>query len=282
MLNELCIVHRRKPNVFESTGVGGGPVWATCLRSLAFVTPEQATALEEPHDEKYLWTNAYRFLLEVVCGLHSPIIGETEVFGQFKVFMNEWLLHQPRHEALAQRILSDAKALRSQFLSGLGNQSYGSWLRKNLKEDTLHVIGGGHLVQEVLPYLTKQGKNVTLHVRNPKKIHFFDGPVRHLQEKSFDGGALIIAAPLAAAEIESWLGGKRPSQIFDLRDNSSTDKVHCALENHGLKDIFLQIEQNKTRLIPLVEKVRAEIEVRALKVSAQAIVRPQGWDDICA
>lgn len=281
MLNELCIVHRRKPTVFDPRLVDG-PIWATCLRSLAFVTPAQGTVLEKAHDEKYVGKAAYAFLLEVVCGLHSPIVGETEVFGQFKMFMSEWLKDQPQYAVLAQRILSDAKALRSEHLNGLGNQSYGSWLRKNLKENTLHIIGGGHLVREVLPYLTKQGKKVTLHVRNPGKIDFFEGEIRRINECAFTEGALIVAAPLSSAEIEGWLAGRQASQVFDLRDNSCSDKVLSAIESHGLRDIFQQIEENKTRLIPVVEKVRGEIALRAEKISAAAIVRPQGWDDICA
>ena len=281
MLTDLCIVHRRKPNVFLPEEAKG-PLWATCLRSLLFVTPEQGERIAKAHDEYYAGIDAYKFLLEVVCGLHSPIVGETEVFGQFKLFIDEWLYKQPQHSVLAQKILSDAKALRSEYLSNLGNQSYGSWLRKNLRENTLHILGGGHLVQEVLPYLTKQGKKVTLHVRCPEKITFFDGEIRSIRENAFDQGALIIAAPLSSMEIETWLGGRQATQIFDLRDNSSSDKIQSTFESHGLRDIFNQIEQNKARLIPLVEKVRAEVETRALKLSATAIVRPQGWDDICA
>ena len=281
MLNELCIVHRRKPAVFDLAKIDG-PVWATCLRSLAFVSPVQGAVLEQAHDEKYVGKAAYQFLLEVVCGLHSPIVGETEVFGQFKLFMAEWLKIQPQYAVLAQRILSDAKSLRSEFLSGLGNQSYGSWLRKNLKENTLHIIGGGHLVREVLPYLTKQGKKVVLHVRNPGKVDFFEGEIRRIDENAFSEGALIIAAPLTSVEIEKWLGGQQASQVFDLRDNSCSDKVQSAFESHGLKDIFQQIEENKIRLVPLVETVRGEIALRAEKLAATAVVRPQGWDDICA
>jgi glutamyl-tRNA reductase len=281
MITDLCIVHRRKPNVFGPEEAVG-PLWATCLRGLLFVTKEQGERLAQAHDECYVGLDAYKFLLEVVCGLHSPIVGETEVFGQFKLFIEEWLFKQPQHAALAQRILSDAKALRSEYLGNLGNQSYGSWLRKNLRENTIHILGGGHLVREILPYLTKQGKNVTLHVRCPEKIDFFDGKIRRISDNAFDQGALIVAAPLTSLDIETWLGGRQAVQIFDLRDNSSSDKIQSAFDSVGLKDIFHQIEQNKARLVPLVEKVRAEIELRALKLSAAAIVRPQGWDDICA
>ncbi len=92
----------------------------------------------------------------------------------------------------------------------------------------------------------------------------------------------MIAAPMSAREIKAWLMGKVPKQIFDLRDNSCTDAIEGTREHHGLKAIFDQIEANKHSLIPIVEKVRAEIVDCAKRVTAQALVRPQGWDDLCA
>ena len=58
-------------------------VWRTCVRQVAFVDDPAAIpqGVAAWHDEA-----AYAHLLEVVCGLHSPIVGETEVLHQFKVF----------------------------------------------------------------------------------------------------------------------------------------------------------------------------------------------------
>jgi len=281
MLSNFCIIHRRKPRVFDPLDSIEAPVWSTCLRSLAFVKTPAAIRTEEI-DEVYTRGHAYQFLLEVVCGLHSPIVGETEVFGQFKLFMNQWLKVNPECTGLAQKILSDAKLLRSKHLSNLGNQSYGSWLRKNVKTNSVHILGGGQLVREVLPYLNKQGKDVALHVRDPRKIDFHTGTVKPIEAFAFTEGALVIAAPMAATEIEKWLGGKYPTQIFDLRDNSCTDRLQRDCEHHGLRAIFNQIEQNKTRLQPVIERVSTEIMNCAEKIATQALVRPQGWDDLCA
>lgn len=278
MLNDFCIVHRRKPATFTEPGL---TVWATCLRSLAFVSPNHKIELQ-PNDAVYSRGEAYRFLLEVICGLHSPILGETEVFGQFKNFAEQWVQIEPQRKAFVQRLMSEAKQLRSKYLSHLGTQSYGSWLRKNLKHNKVHILGGGQLVREILPYLTKQGREVVIHVRDPRKVDFHTGRIASLQNKSFDSGALIVAAPLSAGEIEQWLGGVEPAQIFDLRDNSCTDLIARECERHALKDIFRQIEQTRTRLLPVVEQVKSEIQELAGKAAAHAIVRPQGWDDLCA
>src|SRR5690606_7531775 len=183
---------------------------------------------------------------------------------------------QPEHTVLAQRILSDAKALRAKNLSRLGNQSYGSWLRKNVKTSQVHILGGGQLVREILPYLNKQGKAVSLHVRDPRKIDFHTGNVQEIQARGFTEGALVIAAPMTAQGIEKWLGDLHPIQIFDLRDNSCADPLNRASEHHGLKAIFNQIEKNKSSLIPVIDKVRAEISMCVDRVATQALIRPQG------
>ena len=114
--------------------------------------------------------------------------------GQFKNFAIGWVKREPGRAALVQRVLADAKALRAGHLSNLGTQSYGSYLRKNLIASRVHVIGAGHLVQEITPYLEKSGR-VILHTRRPVQSHL---EVRALNDRAFDGGALVIAAPVSA------------------------------------------------------------------------------------
>lgn len=275
MLHDFSIIHRRKPLVFATPEF---PVWSTCLRSLAFAPAIEAQA----HDETFAQGHAYRFLLEIVCGLHSPIVGETEVFGQFKNFAREWALAEPKRLTLIQRLLSDAKSIRAQYLSGLGTQSYGSWLRKNLSVAEVHVLGAGHLTQEILPYLQKHAQSVHLHVRREQALDFHQGPVHLLTHSAFRQGALVIAAPMKAQEVEAWLGGRNPVQIFDLRDTSCSDPLRLTGSQHRLKDIFTQIEQNKSRLQPLIHEVRGEIRLRSERLAEQTLIRPQGWDDLCA
>ena len=137
------------------------------------------------------------------------------------------------------------------------------------------MVGAGHLTQEILPYLEKQGE-VVLHTRRPVDSHL---EVRPLDQKRFDGGALIIAAPISAADLTAWLNGARPSQIFDLRDVSVSDPVAGAI---SLDHIFQQIERTRSLLIPRLEVIRAEILERGEKFAALEKVRPQGWDDLCA
>jgi len=86
--------------------------WRTCLREVTFFDPharESAPDCEEaershqaeratepgygaePHGGKatraLAGAEAYVFLLETICGLNSPMIGETQVLGQFRTFL---------------------------------------------------------------------------------------------------------------------------------------------------------------------------------------------------
>ena len=279
MLNQLAIIHRRKPKVFGPER--GFPLWETCLRSMAFPsgTGRQGLGVAlEPDDEVFVGAEAYQFLLEAICGLQSPIIGETEVLGQFKTFANQWLQEEPGRAPLVQRLLSDAKALRYKYLSHLGTQSYGSWLRKSLATTRIHILGAGQLAREVLPYLAKQGR-VLVHARRPQVVDFHTD-VAGLENLAFDHGALVVVAPVSAEEIQKWLSGRRPQQIFDLRDNSHQDPI--ADHAVSLQAIFGDIETTRRRLLPLVEEIKTEIRARSADLVAQEKLRPMGWDDLCA
>ncbi len=276
MLQDFFIIHRRKPHVFPTHQA---PVWSTCLRSLAFTSCD---TLAQAHDQVYQRNEAYHFLLEIICGMHSPILGETEVFGQFKKFAQEWTRLEPRRQVLIQRLMSDAKQIRSQHLRGIGNQSYGSWIRRQLKSNTVHILGGGHLAQEILPYVQKQASAVHLHVREPSKIDFHLGSTHALQSCAFTSGALIVAAPMNSQEISGWLGNAQPFEVFDLRDCATTDSLPAQKNHHRLQDIFTQIEETKSRLKPVAEKVQHAIAQCTQELVKKALIRPQGWDDLCA
>jgi glutamyl-tRNA reductase len=277
MLQDLRIVHRRKPAIFAETHAA--LVWSTCLRSLAF-----GGGSGDANDEIYEHAEAYQFLLEVVCGLKSPIVGETEVFGQFKAFSQKWVMAEPKRATLVQKLLSDAKAIRTEHLTGLGVQSYGSWVRGRVKSARVHFLGAGQLVQEIYPYLHKQERDLALHVRDLFKASNFASPCYALGERAFDHGALIIAAPMSAREIEEWLAGKTLEHLIDLRDNSALDPVNVAhgTKVHLLGDIFSEIEKTRAGLASRLERVRAEIAERAKTLASQSLLRPQGWDDLCA
>ena len=257
-------------------------VWETCLRSIAFANNPGALEITDA-DVVYSHQQAYQFLLEVMCGLHSPVVGETEVFGQFKNFAKRWVKAEPQRASLVQRLFSDVKEIRSEHLCNLGTQSYGSWLKRKVKARHVHILGGGNLAQEIAPYLLKMCDSVTLHVRDPQKVQISGAQICSFKAAAFSAGALIVAAPLTAPYIQQWLQGRAPTEIFDLRDTSGSDPLSIASgERHVLNDVFNEIERTKSLLLPIIALVKSEILERSERTATQVHVRPQGWDDICA
>ena len=172
-MSELILIHRaRNGNALEL----GVPTWSTCLRQIAFMHSKDFSGLEKDllgTDEVYKSDAAFAFLLEVVCGLKSPLLGETEVQGQFKLFLAETSV---KHEdfwgffaSFFQGILSESKHVRTNHLKNLGSQSYGSLIRRRLKGDeSVSILGAGQLTGQILPWL-KSAKNIHVHARSPDR-----------------------------------------------------------------------------------------------------------------
>src|SRR5262245_56244792 len=99
--------------------------WKTCLRRILFLNTNENCALIEaaesgqllePTVEVFRGQDAYRFLLEVICGLNSPIVGETAVMGQFKEFSLHAKFAKTPWGSFLRRLFSqvllDAKRIR--------------------------------------------------------------------------------------------------------------------------------------------------------------------------
>ena len=80
----MAILHR-EPG--QDSPVGALPTWRTCLREVVFLDDAPAPPTADTHDQLLTEGQAYRLLLEILCGLQSPMTGETQVLGQFKAFL---------------------------------------------------------------------------------------------------------------------------------------------------------------------------------------------------
>src|SRR5207302_10839627 len=173
MLDELILIHA-SPGASESLPTPlRGMQWQTCLRQIQFLRREDLNSQLEkasPHHEVYRGEDAYKFLLEVICGLNSPLVGETAVMGQFREFCAQaklpanawgWFLRQ-----FMSDVLVDAKRVRHEHLQRLGSQSYGGLVRQQLAEvSTAAVLASGQLAEEILPWLIGKTR-VRLFYRN--------------------------------------------------------------------------------------------------------------------
>lgn len=282
-----------------------GLEWQTCLRRIQFLNRIENSAVIEAAERNTLTTGieiyrgreAYEFLLEVICGLNSPLLCETAVMGQFREFCSNarfpnttwgWFLRQ-----LTSNVLVDAKRIRHDHLQGIGSQSYGSLVRQHVKGlPAVAVLGAGQLAREILPWLIGKTK-ARLFYRN--WVHANDllreYPEVQLDQYSADDAGweqkeigLVIAAPMKASDVESWVRTQSStfSKCLDLRGEAATDPIQLPIPVIKLSELFDALRIERQRLEGRVEATRAAIKQLVQRQSHQAQFRPFGWEDLCA
>jgi glutamyl-tRNA reductase len=306
VIDQLVILNLRHEARAKMPAVLNGIEWQTCLRRIQFLNRVENSALIEAAErnalvtgsvEVYRGRDAYEFLLEVICGLNSPLLGETAVMGQFREFSSHarfpntswgWFLRQ-----LTANVLVDAKRVRHEHLQGIGSQSYGSLVRQHAKGmPTVAVLGAGKLAREILPWLI--GKTTArLFYRNWQhaKDLLKEYPEVQLNQYSADDAGweqretgLVIAAPMKASEVESWVRTQSStfSKCLDLRGDAETDPISLPIPVIKLSELFDALRTERQRLEGRVEAARAEIKQLVQRQSQQAQFRPFGWEDLCA
>lgn len=274
--------------------------WQTCLRKILFLHQSdfyiQAT---RAGGNVHLYRNseAYQFLLEVVCGLKSPLLGETEVMGQFRTFSARlevtstawnWFLHQ-----LNAEVLADAKRIRRNHLQGLGTQSYGGLVRHHLAKTPLTaMLGSGQLAHEIIPWITGKTK-VRLFYRNRLSAESLLDRYPQIEIEPLaisptpwdeQPKALLIVAPLSADQIVAWMQQQADnfSKVIDLRGEATADPLRTSIPVIALPDLFATLGRDPHRLEAAVAAARAEIKDLAERRMRDAQIRPFGWEDLCA
>ena len=272
----------------SSTTVPGGPVWRTCLREVWFGRSDD---IPSGVADALTHADAYARLLEIICGLQSPLVGETQVLGQFKIFLGglddsaAWL--QP----IGQRLLTDARAIRSRHLQDLGSRTYGSAVRRYVADCVVvALVGGGALAQEILPFLTPRHR-IDLWTR---RLLAIAGPTNHhllsnWQDVAVDrisSAGLVIAAPIpddALAQVASRYD--HLLRLVDLRADAEAASAGPAIDvpqRVTLAQLFADKAAAEFAAAGQLSAARAEIQLRARQFDRAELVRPFGWDDLCA
>ena len=299
MLDNLVVLHHPKKGETWPVAINGLE-WQTCLRRIVLLHKSEKLALIPTLSEAaeiYEGQAAYNFLLEVICGLRSPLVAETAVMGQFKEFCagarfptNEWGAFLRR---LTSDLLVDAKRVRSRHLEGLGSQSYGGLVRQHLKGvPSVVVVGAGQLAQEILPWIA--GKtDVTVCARNVERAEPLSEQFEdiHLAQFTLAGTieetrhtAVVIAAPIKAVDVENWMNSQTTPfvKVIDLRGEAESDPIRSSLPVIRLSEMFAALRSERPKLIARVAAARDEITKAAQRLIEQAQFRPFGWEDLCA
>lgn len=300
MLDDLVVIHDQTGSEDFLPAARNSLRWQTCLRRIVLLNQTENKSLvasARAGSEIYRGRDAYRFLLEVACGLRSPLIAETEVFGQFRDFCAKarfpttswgWFV---RH--LTADLMVDAKSIRRRHLQGLGSQSYGGLVRKHLKGiPSVALIGAGQLASEIVPWLIGKAQ-LTLFCRNPLRAQALVDKYRQIELKQFPVAhewrakgetALVVAAPVTAREIENWIELQQSCFVksLDLRAEATTDPIKVSFPVLALSEFFATVKDDRSRVASQVKAAQAEIELAVARQADQARFRPFGWEDLCA
>jgi glutamyl-tRNA reductase len=282
----LAITHCAPGNAAIPPGTA---VWRTCLREVRFSNDVRDTSGASVGVE-LADADAYRLLLEILCGLQSPMLGETQVMGQFKAFLSSldgthaWLTR------LGQRLLADARDIRTRHLQGLGSRSYGSAVRRHLSGCShAALIGTGKLAQEVLPFLAGDGRAVDQWGRRDDATSTLDGVIYRTLDAVDSSSAstmvtlLVIAAP-AASDLVNRVIRRYPSltQVIDLRGEPDRTPLDTRARVVTLQDLFAQMTEANAFAARHVEAANADIASCSRRYEMRDELRPFGWDDLCA
>ena len=296
MLSGLLVFHQKRPAPDWGPVPKPWAVWSTCLRQVAFAhcSWDERSLPKMDGAEVYQEEKAYRFLLEIISGLQSPLVAETEVFGQFKKFVEEslevhgkgWVLRP-----VMEKLITDVKQIRQNHLIGLGGQSYGSLARKHLADcGRLGVLGSGRLTRDILPWFAKKETGIRVFCRNLEKAKSLKEEFPYIELAALDDSqpfqkeALIVAAPVSGAWFKEWADSRIRGleKVLDLRGECVEDPLQTNTSVVDLRAFFSQIEENRKQTEGAVRAALAQIDKILAQHQQSVRNRPFGWDDICA
>ena len=303
-VRDMNLVHHLKDGPTESLHLGEPHLFHvdTCQRQIWITDQEPTTA---GHDlNTYAGEAAYEMLLSIACGLESRVIGETEIFAQLK---NAWRKYHESSQGhadtdpLLTALFEDTKFIRSNYISGMGGQSYGTLIRKCVTpaDDSHFLIAGtGELAGTIAPLLTQW--QLMLMNRSVNKAHKL---AQRLTDKGADvtvltpASANLLAPHLSVTDIIvcrpfDAATDQRLANLPALRnfvhlgasgENLATLSFAKHINTLGLDDIFaLQAAQDELRKAQVARARQACRERAILRCLGTSINLPHGWEDLAA
>jgi len=247
----------------------------TCVRDVFFVDEDAVAAQSVLEDGA-----AYTRVLEIVCGLHSPMAGETQVQGQFKTFLDSleppdvaWL------RRLGQQILSDARVIRETCLRGLGSRTYGSAVRRHAQTSArVAIIGAGALAKEVQTYVAETHAVDVWTRARLQQLRL--GPPT--SSTTPDTTTLVVAAPVDA-DVIARVAATYPAltRIIDLRAADEATPLPEGVPTQTLTDVFADTQTTEASSTKL-DAARAAAARCGRRFDAREELHPFGWEDLCA
>lgn len=246
---------------------------------------------------------AYQYLLEVICGLQSQLLGESEIVGQFKSAYQEYIASDVRSTYIMEvleKLFKDAKEIRTQYLMQIGQYSYSGLAKKILaqrqvpQQAPILITGAGKLAHDLIKVLRKK-YHLTLCARNRQKVeHLATNYQLETLEWDYLGHThqypLIINTIGAEQTVlfNQNFFAKWQQQRADYRsfiDLGSPSVLELGQLNPSglylLEDIFSAGGKLKNEKKQKVFAARQAIEQLSVKrINANVVAFPFGWEDV--
>jgi glutamyl-tRNA reductase len=281
----LRLIHR---SLGASPVPSGAILWRTCLREVVFLT--DGTDSDERGDAQapvVTDAEAYALLLEIVCGLRSPLVGETEVQAQFKAFLaslDRW--RDAPLLRLGQRVLADAKVIRERHLQGFGAHSYGPLVARHVPKGRRAIlVGTGALAAEAADSLTTAGHAIDRWGRraaDDRHVYHLLSAARDRPVESGDPATLVIAAPASQSDLLAVAACY--AQVCEIIDLRASDERSVFADTHvvTLDDLFVEARSVTTVPVSRLDAARRDISSLGQAYGRREELHPFGWDDLCA
>ena len=310
MLSGLKLINLPPSYELNETACSLGNVFVlkTCQRTLVIgfnqgpiqVLPHQQLA---PEAKVISGLEAYRFLLETICGLKSRIVGENEIVHQFKeAYQNFCAGRRPNShvQSLLEKLFKDAKEIRCSYLLELGLLTYAGIVRKMVGESgqkKILILGSGRLAEDIIKICSRK-YDITLCARNSARVSELQSNYS-IQTLAWDERELASKVPFIVNTIgieepfldrsfsESWQACHgRAAQLIDLGEPSPFSKWQpqsAQMKNSImlLEDIFKKAESLDSKREDKIQKARSAITDAALKRQKTFTFNlPFGWDEL--
>lgn len=207
-------------------------------------------------------SSAYQFLLETICGLKSKILAEYEIVSQFKQDFQTFLSLTNRDSRLIkvmEKLLKDAKEVRTHFLLGICQLSYAGISRqlllKNCIDDSTSkqkvvICGTGKLAEDLIKILFKKFDLIVIG-RNKARLEELSKSFNIIPKEISQLGSLVnesfIINTIGAEEVlfddlffKTWQSLQKSKKIFIDLGSPSSIRTSLKIESdvYHLEDIF--------------------------------------------
>lgn len=302
MLNDLKVINLPSATDIEQFNCGNFFVLKTCQRTLILGFHHELISFSQyTKAELHTGPDAYKFLLEVICGLKSKLVGENEIVSQFKESYSNFLTHpfkNPLVIDLLNKLFQDAKKIRSKFLTHIGQLSYSGIVKKIIKTKTqsneILIFGSGNLTLDLIKVLLKRNE-ITICARNNEKLErirkLFDIQIVEWTNRDLWKNQQTVVNTIGANdttlfkenEFKEWKNNTDDTRLFiDLGSPSVVDSNLSKEQGlYLLENIFGKGQILDKQKCEKVEKAKEEIEGitlrRKMNFSHQI---PFGWEEL--